>query len=116
ALASERPAWKLVATDASPAALALASDNAIRLGLDNVSFVSGHWCDALPPGPYHMIVSNPPYIDAEDVHLGQGDLRFEPRSALVAAEDGLSDLATIADQARRHLRPDGWLLLEHGWQ
>src|SRR5690606_623141 len=65
---------------------------------------------------YDMIVSNPPYIDAVDVHLGQGDLRFEPRSALVAADAGMADLATIAGQALGRLRPGGWLLLEHGWK
>lgn len=116
ALAKERPDWMVVATDASPAALVVASDNAIRLGLSNVTFLPGHWCDALPEGSYTMIVSNPPYIDAEDAHLGQGDLRFEPRSALVAPDTGLADLTTIAGQALAHLRPGGWLLLEHGWK
>jgi len=116
ALATERPGWRLVATDASPTALAVASDNSIRLGLGNVIFREGLWCDALPAGPYDMIVSNPPYIEPDDVHLGQGDLRFEPRSALVADNAGLADLGTIARQALPHLRPGGWLLLEHGWQ
>src|SRR5690606_15153929 len=116
ALASERPGWQLVATDASLAALAVASDNAIRLELSNVTFRQGHWCDALPADSYDMIVSNPPYIDAEDDHLGRGDLRFEPRSALVAADAGMADLSSIAGQAFTRLRPGGWLLLEHGWQ
>lgn len=116
ALATERPGWQLVATDASAAALAVASDNRIRLGLGNVTFREGRWCDALPAGSYDMIVSNPPYIEPDDVHLGQGDLRFEPRSALVADDGGLADLRSIAAQALSHLRPGGWLLLEHGWQ
>ena len=63
-----------------------------------------------------MIVSNPPYIDEHDPHLVQGDVRFEPLSALVAANNGLADLPTIIDAARQHVLPGGWLLLEHGWQ
>jgi len=94
----------------------VASDNSIRLGVSNVVFREGRWCDALPTGPYDMIVSNPPYIEPDDTHLDQGDLRFEPRSALVAGDGGLGDLRTIAAQALSHLRPAGWLLLEHGWQ
>lgn len=116
ALATERPQWRVVATDASPGALAVASDNSIRLDVSNVVFREGRWCDALPTGPYDMIVSNPPYIEPDDTHLDQGDLRFEPRSALVAGDGGLGDLRTIAAQALSHLRPAGWLLLEHGWQ
>lgn len=115
ALAGERPAWRIVATDASEEALAVARANAARLGFGNVEFHAGDWCDALPRGPFDAILSNPPYIDAEDPHLGRGDLRFEPRSALVAGDGGLADIRQIAGAARAFLRTGGWLLLEHGY-
>ncbi len=115
ALASERPQWRIVATDRSEAALALAQQNAVNLGLSNVEFHCGDWCHALPEGQYDLIASNPPYIPADDPHLQSGDLRFEPRQALVADANGLGDLAAIAEQARRHLKPGAWLLLEHGY-
>jgi release factor glutamine methyltransferase len=115
AIASERPVWKVVATDMSGDALTVASDNASQLNIVNVEFRQGSWCDALPPQLFDLIVSNPPYIDAADAHLTQGDLRFEPRSALVAADDGLADIRTLCSQAPQRLKPGGWLLLEHGW-
>ncbi len=114
ALKSERPRIEAWASDTSSGALAIAAANARDLRLD-VHWFRGHWLDAVSPRPwFDMIVSNPPYIGASDPHLEQGDLRFEPRSALVAAGSGLSDLATIVRQAGRCLRPGGWLLLEHG--
>lgn len=116
ALASERPHWQLVATDQSVDALRLASDNAVRLNIHNVSFRQGSWCDALPEGLFDMILSNPPYIDPQDAHLLQGDLRFEPVTALAAAEQGLADLRAICHEAPRHLVPGGALLLEHGFE
>ncbi len=115
-LASERPHWQVLATDQSVAALQVASDNAVRLGIRNVMFRQGSWCEALPEGLFDLILSNPPYIVPGDAHLGQGDLRFEPSSALVAAEQGLADLRTICQAAPRHLAPGGWLLLEHGFE
>ena len=115
AIASERPVWKILATDMSGDALTVASDNASQLNIVNVEFRQGSWCDALPPQLFDLIVSNPPYIDAADAHLTQGDLRFEPRSALVAADDGLADIRTLCSQAPQCLKPGGWLLLEHGW-
>ena len=115
AIASERPVWKVVATDMSGDALTVASDNASQLNIVNVEFRQGSWCDALPPQLFDLIVSNPPYIDAADAHLTRGDLRFEPRSALVAADDGLADIRTLCSQAPQRLKPGGWLLLEHGW-
>lgn len=115
AIASERPQWQVWATDISEAALAVAQRNARRLRLD-VRFSHGAWCEALPEGVrWNMIISNPPYISDHDPHLAQGDLRFEPRSALVAADAGFMDLQTIANQARNRLLADGWLLLEHGY-
>jgi release factor glutamine methyltransferase len=115
AIASERPVWKILATDMSGDALTVASDNASQLNIVNVEFRQGSWCDALPPQLFDLIVSNPPYIDAADAHLTQGDLRFEPHSALVAADDGLADIRTLCSQAPQCLKPGGWLLLEHGW-
>lgn len=113
ALASERPGWQLVASDRVAAAAALARRNRDRLGLGNVEILVGSWCQPLS-GCFDMIVSNPPYIDPRDPHLEQGDVRFEPRSALVAEEAGLADIRLIAEQARQYLATAGWLLLEHG--
>lgn len=116
ALASERPDCHITAVDLMPDAVALARRNAEHLGIANVTLLQSHWFSALAGQRFATIVSNPPYIDEQDPHLAEGDVRFEPRSALVAAEQGLADLAWIIDQARAFLLPDGWLLLEHGWQ
>ena len=116
ALATERPQWRVHATEASDAALDIAALNRQALAVPNVQLLAGSWCEPLPDDAYDLIVSNPPYIDAADVHLQQGDVRFEPRSALVAPEQGLADLREITLQARRHLAAHGWLLLEHGFQ
>lgn len=113
ALAAERPQIEVTATDASPAALEIARANAARLGLGNVGFACGDWCAALT-GCFVLIASNPPYLAEADAHLDRGDLRFEPRTALAAGADGLSDLRRIIDSAAEHLAPGGWLLLEHG--
>ena len=116
ALAMERPGWELFATDKSPRALALARANAERFLLENICFCTGEWCAALPALKFDLIVSNPPYVAVDDPHLRQGDLRFEPSTALVSAEEGLADLRIIAGQARAHFKQQGWLLLEHGWE
>ena len=115
AIARERPSCEIVATDISPAALAIARDNAAHLQVENIRFVQGRWLEPLAGKHFEMIVSNPPYVHPEDPHLQQGDLRFEPPSALASGPDGLSDIRSIATQARAHLRPPGWLLLEHGF-
>ncbi|HEY8011379.1 MAG TPA: peptide chain release factor N(5)-glutamine methyltransferase [Rudaea sp.] len=115
ALARERPLAHVVATDASAAALAVARGNAQRLGIRNIEFVQGDWCAALGERKFDVIVSNPPYIAASDRHLQQGDLRFEPTVALVSGPDGLDAIRIIARDARAHLQPQGWLLLEHGY-
>lgn len=116
ALKSERPQWRISAVDASPRAVALAQDNARRLELD-INVYPSNWFSAIDtPDTFDLIVSNPPYIDADDPHLQQGDVRFEPHSALVAGERGLADIITITGQASDWLAADGWLLLEHGWQ
>lgn len=116
ALASERPNSEIIATDVSAAALAVARTNAQELGLSNVTFLEGDWLAPLQTlPPFQMIVSNPPYICRTDPHLLQGDVRFEPPTALVAGDDGLDAIRTLVTSARQHLTPGGWLLLEHGY-
>ncbi|WNY86807.1 peptide chain release factor N(5)-glutamine methyltransferase [Leclercia adecarboxylata] len=115
ALASERPDCQVTAVDLMPDAVALAQRNLERLALENVTVQQSSWFTALADQQFEMIVSNPPYIDECDPHLGEGDVRFEPRSALVAADHGLADLSHIIIQSRQHLVSNGWLLLEHGW-
>jgi release factor glutamine methyltransferase len=115
AIARERPRARVTATDASAAALEVAHGNAERLGIGNVTFASGDWCAALGGERFDLIVSNPPYIAADDAHLAQGDLRFEPASALASGSDGLDAIRRIVQDAPAHLADGGALLLEHGW-
>lgn len=115
ALASHGHACQVTAVDASAAALAVAASNARALGLDNVQCVLSDWFSALEGQRFDLIVSNPPYIAENDPHLQQGDVRFEPQSALVSGVDGLDDLRHLIEQAPRFLNPSGWLLLEHGY-
>lgn len=116
ALKSERPQWQITAVERDARALALAQHNAEQLGLV-LEFCASDWFSALPVAQqFDVVVSNPPYIDAADPHLQQGDVRFEPHSALVAEQHGLADLAQLIAQAPSYLRSGGWLLLEHGWQ
>lgn len=114
ALASERPGWRISAYDVQADAVALAQENAQQLGLP-VTVSQSHWCDALVDASVDLLVSNPPYIAVDDEHLQQGDVRFEPLTALVAAEDGLADIRLLIEQGQRVLVPGGWLFLEHGW-
>lgn len=115
AIASERPQSQLIATDASAAALGMARRNADRHSLPNVDFRLGNWFAPLAGEAFDLIASNPPYIAAHDPHLQQGDLRYEPASALASGNDGLDDIRLIVADAPAHLLPGGWLLLEHGW-
>lgn len=115
AIASERPQARIVATDASAAALAVARRNAQRLGIGNVAFAHGDWLAPLAGQRFALIVSNPPYIEADDPHLAQGDLRFEPTTALASGADGLDAIRRIVHAAPAHLDPGSWLLFEHGW-
>jgi release factor glutamine methyltransferase len=146
AIARERPRCRVLATDRSPEALAVARANAQRLDIANVEFREGEWLEplgncsatvpdaALPPASMQssrrcstssvpgvvgklspeMVVSNPPYVRADDPHLNEGDLRFEPKGALVGGPDGLDAIRTLASQAFAHLMPGGWFLVEHG--
>ena len=114
AIAKERPQARVVATDTSDAALAVAGANAARNAISNVEFAGGSWLAAVPGRQFDLIASNPPYIADDDDHLGRGDLRFEPRSALAAGIDGLDDIRSIVQTAPARLRTHGWLLLEHG--
>lgn len=115
AIARERPRAHVIATDASTEALAVARRNAARHHIDNVAFLCGDWLAPLADVQLAMIVSNPPYIETGDAHLGQGDLRFEPGCALASGPDGLDDIRRIVGTARSHLQPGGWLMFEHGW-
>lgn len=115
ALASERPDCQVTAVDVMPDAVALAQRNLARLGFSNVQILQSSWFSAIASQQFDMIVSNPPYIDEQDPHLSQGDVRFEPLTALVAANEGLADIEHIITTARDHLVSGGWLLLEHGW-
>ena len=115
ALASERPDCQVTAVDVMPDAVRLAQRNLERLALVNVQILQSSWFSAVSEKQFEMIVSNPPYIDEHDPHLSQGDVRFEPLTALVAANEGLADIEHIITTARDHLVSGGWLLLEHGW-
>ena len=115
ALAYERPVWAVTGVDRIAEAVMLAARNAERLQISNANFFVSQWFAALGGQRYAMIVSNPPYIRACDPHLLQGDLRFEPGSALVSGADGLDDIREIVSGAPDHLSQDGWLLLEHGY-
>jgi len=114
AIARERPNARVIATDVADAALAVARDNAAGLGLSNVTCVASDWWGAID-GTFDLIVSNPPYVASGDPHLEEGDVRFEPRGALVPPGDALSALRTIVTQARSHLAPRGALAVEHGY-
>lgn len=116
ALAKERPDVTILAVDKSPAALAVAELNQTNLDLSKVSLRVSDWFSALDSGSmFDLIVSNPPYIAVGDPHLEQGDVRFEPRSALSSGLDGLADLSYLIQSAANYLNASGWLLLEHGY-
>ena len=119
AIAKHRPHTFLTAVDACQAALDIAIGNAQSLNISNINFLLSNWFDAFKLNDDHkkfdVIVSNPPYIEALDEHLNQGDLRFEPLSALASGVDGLDDIRKIITQTPQHLIPQGWLLLEHGY-
>jgi release factor glutamine methyltransferase len=114
-IAHARPDAEVVAVDASAAALEVAQSNANRLEVGNARLLQSDWFGALQDEWFDIVVANPPYIAAGDAHLEQGDVRFEPRDALASGKDGLDDIRRICSQAGNHLRENGWLLLEHGY-
>ncbi|HEU0220175.1 MAG TPA: peptide chain release factor N(5)-glutamine methyltransferase [Gallionella sp.] len=114
-IAHARPEAAVTAVDASPEALDVARENAQRLNISNVRLLHSDWFSALAGEHFDLIVSNPPYIATGDAHLGQGDLRFEPRAALASGADGLDDIRRIVAGAKEHLHAGGWLLFEHGY-
>ncbi|RMG38569.1 MAG: peptide chain release factor N(5)-glutamine methyltransferase [Gammaproteobacteria bacterium] len=113
ALASERPAWQILACDRDAGALRVARRNASRLEL-SLSLVQSDWLEGLA-GPFDLIIANPPYVAAGDPHLDQGDLRYEPRHALASGPEGLDAMHRIVAQAMQRFAPGGWLVLEHGY-
>lgn len=115
AIAHFRPEAAVTAVDASEAALEVARENAHRLGVSNVNFLRSNWFSALNGQRFDLIVSNPPYVRTDDVHLTQGDVRFEPLSALASGADGLDDIRSIISSAGAYLEQGAWLLLEHGY-
>jgi release factor glutamine methyltransferase len=115
AIAQQRPLSDIIALDASVAALDIAQQNAQALAISNVSFVASDWFDQLAAQRFDLIVSNPPYIAQHDAHLGLGDLRFEPLSALASGIDGLDAIRHIIEHSLIYLKPQAWLLLEHGY-
>ena len=117
ALASERPHWQIEAIDYSHDAVLLAKRNGKNLTLTQVDFYQSDWFSEVSDDKrFDVIVSNPPYIDEKDHHLNEGDVKFEPKSALVAAEHGLADIKIIASQAIKFLKPGGFLYIEHGFE
>ena len=114
ALASEQPGWQIMASDRVEEAVALARENSQQLGLP-ITVVQSHWFDQIPAGTFDLLISNPPYIPASDHHLKEGDVRFEPESALVAGEDGLDDIRLLVTEGLDWLNLNGWMLLEHGY-
>jgi release factor glutamine methyltransferase len=114
ALAHERPAWSVTATDVAPAALEVARRNGQRLAIGRIEFLPGDWYEPLAGRRFDAIASNPPYVASDDPALQDDGVRHEPRGALTPGGDGLSALAILIDGAPEHLKPGGWLLLEHG--
>lgn len=115
AIASENSHWQVLGCDVQEEAVVLAEQNRESHKIKNATFLQSHWFTSIPQQPFDLIVSNPPYIDPEDEHLSQGDVRFEPRSALVAANKGLADIEKIISTSNTYLKPDGWLMFEHGY-
>ncbi len=114
-LAKDRAQWNVTAVDRVDEAVELAERNRQRLHLDNAQVLRSHWFSAVEGQRFDLILSNPPYIACDDPHLVEGDVRFEPSSALISGSDGLDDLRLIISQAPSHLQAGGWLLLEHGY-
>jgi release factor glutamine methyltransferase len=115
ALAHSRPEWSIVATDISQAALTIASKNAQKMKIDNISFFCGDWCTALPFNDFDVIVSNPPYVAVHEWQTYADGLRYEPQHALLAGEDGLEAIKSICKTVKNYLKPNGYVMVEHGF-
>lgn len=118
ALAVERPHWKLLGVDVVPEAVALAKTNATLHSIENACFTLSHWFDSVKKSDsgFDLICSNPPYIEANDPDMDSQVARYEPASALIAAQEGLADIETIIEQAPGFLKAGGYLMIEHGWK
>lgn len=114
-LAAERPDLDVYATDLSHKALNLAKLNAKTLKIKNIQFILSNWFDEIKPSKFDLVITNPPYIASNDPHLLEGDIRFEPECALISANRGLQDIKKISYYARRYLKENGTLLIEHGF-
>lgn len=116
ALAKEHPLWRIDAIDISAKALEVARSNAHRQSITSIEFIQSDWFESLNENlTYDAIISNPPYIEQGDPHLITEDIRFEPSLALVSGKDGLDAIRHIIEQASPYLKPNGWLLFEHGY-
>ena len=114
-LAKELPHARIHAVDVSHDTLEVARQNAVRNGITNVSFLQSHWFENMKAFDANLIITNPPYIADSDPHLSEGDLRFEPRVALVSGHDGLDAIRLIIQQSPDHMLSAAWLVIEHGY-
>ena len=114
-LAKENPGWQVHACDISSRAIKLAERNMDKHEISNLTLLKSDWFSDIDDTDYDIIISNPPYIDADDPHLSQGDVRFEPASALISANQGMKDIEHLCSQAESHLKNGGWLIVEHGY-
>jgi len=115
ALATEKPQWNILAVDLSKQALLVAQENVKRHHVENITLLESNWFQAIPKQTFDLIISNPPYLAEQDPHQHEGDLRFEPKQALISGEEGLDDLKHIIQQSRQYLISGGLLLVEHGY-
>lgn len=116
ALASEKSAWQILGADVVQPAVALAMQNGKLNQIANAQFIQSDWFDDIPPQQFQLIISNPPYVESNSEYLHQGDVRFEPLSALTSGEDGLDDIRRIITHAKSYLSTSGWLMIEHGFE
>lgn len=115
AIATEKPDWEIVACDISIQAVLLARLNSQRHKTKNITFLQSDWFNDIPVNDFDIIVSNPPYIPEDDIHLSQGDVRFEPMRALTAGKTGMDDIEHLCLHAKQYLSEEGWLIVEHGY-
>ena len=114
-IANEKPEWQIVASDVSKEALKLARQNSEQHHTSNISFIQSDWFENITAVDFDIIVSNPPYVASDDPHLQQGDVRFEPLSALTSGIAGMDDIEHLCSHAAGHLNNNGWLIVEHGY-